>query len=297
MADYSLRESEVDFFLKNGFFGPFKVYEPEEAEDKWDEILATMLAEQSKVYQPNKYHYDRHLDIDLLSEHAMNPKIIQRLASLMGKNIYLWRSEVFSKYPGDQGTEWHQVENFAYANNKMPQIVPTEKTDWGIVLTVWTAWSEATRKNGCMKFQPGSHKQMYFDESKEFTKHFDYNSTGFYGYTFADLKRDKSWEPDEDKAVYMEMEPGEAVIFTTRCVHGSAPNTSDSSIRYSTNARYVMASTKIFPDMDSVTDHGEFYSLKNYSPVLVSGEDSFGFNKNTEKNLNGTPFGRMVYEK
>jgi non-haem Fe2+, alpha-ketoglutarate-dependent halogenase len=291
---YGLTEKEKEFFFENGYFGPFKVYEKDEAENMWDQILATLLTEKSKVYDPNKYHYDRHLDVNLLSDHATNPKIIHKVASLMGHDIALWRTEVFSKAPGDKGTEWHQVESFAYANNKVPQLIPQEKTEWGIVITVWTAWTDATMENGCLKFQPGSHKVMYFDETKDFKKNFDFDSTGFYGYTFADLKKDSKWEPDESKAAHMIMEPGEAVIFTTRCVHGSEPNTGTSSRRYSTNARYVKSSTQIFPSMKTVTDHGEHYDLKNYSPVLVSGEDRYKHNKYTETNLNGHLFKKVV---
>jgi non-heme Fe2+,alpha-ketoglutarate-dependent halogenase len=173
MSNYSLTEKEKQFFLENGYFGPFRVYERNEAEDMWEQIFASLLTEKSKVYDPNKYHYDRHLDIDLLTDHVMNQKILQKVASLIGEDVALWRTEVFSKSPGDKGTEWHQVEDFAYANNKVPQIVPTEKTDWGIVLTVWTAWSDCNMENGCLKFQPGSHKEMYCDESKDFEKHFD----------------------------------------------------------------------------------------------------------------------------
>ncbi|KAF7768879.1 non-heme Fe2+, alpha-ketoglutarate-dependent halogenase [Pseudoalteromonas citrea] len=290
MSDYSLTQEEIDFFHENGYVKPFKVYEVEEAEEMWDEIFLKLISEESKVYSPNKYHYDRHLDIDLLTDHATNPKIIDRLASLMGHDMFLWRTEVFSKSPGDKGTEWHQVESFAYANNKVPQLIQNEKSDWGIVLTVWTAWTESTKENGCLKFQPGSHKIMYFDEQKVFEKKFDYDSTGFYGYTFADLKRDKDWEPKEEDAVYMEMKPGEAVIFTTRCIHGSVPNASSDSRRYSTNARYVKSSTQIFPGMDFVTDHGENYNLEKYASVLVSGEDKFGHNKTVTKNLNGYDF-------
>ena len=294
MSQYGLTDAEKEFFFENGYFGPFRVYENNEAEDMWDQILGTLITEKSKVYEPNKYHYDRHLDVDLLSDHATNPKIIHKIASLLGSDIALWRTEVFSKAPGDKGTEWHQVESFAYANNKVPQLIPHEKTDWGIVITVWTAWTAATMENGCLKFQPGSHKNMYFDEKKDFNKSFDFDSTGFYGYTFADLKKDSTWEPDESKSAYMVMEPGEAVIFTTRCVHGSVPNTSNGSRRYSTNARYVKTSTEIFPGMSTVTDHGEHYDLKKYSPVLVAGEDRHGYNKYTEKNLNGHKFQKII---
>lgn len=290
MQNFHLTEEEKQSFLDNGYFGPFKVFEQDEALDRWKKIRRSLITEKSKVYNENAFHYDRHLDLDILSEHITNPRIVHKLESIMGKDILCWRTEVFSKSPGAKGTEWHQVEDFAYANNNSPQLVPTEKAAWGIVMTVWIAFSKTTKENGCMKFLPGSHTKMYFDEQKKFEKKLDYNSTGFYGYEFADLKVEPDWKPDESKAVYLEMEPGEAVMFTTKCVHGSAPNTTKNSTRYSTNIRYVPASTKIFSGMTEVWDHGQHYELDNYSSVLVSGEDKYQHNKLAGVNLNGKPF-------
>lgn len=290
MGEFSLSPEEVQRFHAQGFFGPFKVYEPGEAQELWYSLLEKMLTEESKVYESNKYQLDRHLDIDLLSDHICNPRIVQRLQTLMGPDLLTWRTEMFSKKPGDTGTEWHQVESFAYGNNKKSQLVPTEKADWGIVMTVWFAWSQATKENGCLKFIPGSHKQLYFDETKDFQKKFNLAETGFYGYDFADLKKEPDWSPKESDAVYMEMDVGEAVIFTTRCVHGSTPNVTQHETRYSSNARYVPTSTQIFPGMKHVTDHGEYYDLENYSAVLVSGRDTYNHNKLATENLNGYPF-------
>ena len=290
MKNFKLSREERNFFHDNGFFGPFKVFEKDEATEKWRKIRKSLATEKSRIYKKNKFHYDRHLDIDLISENITNPKIVHRLQSIMGPDILCWRTEVFSKPPGTKGTEWHQVEDFAYANNNAPQLIPTMKENWGIVLTVWIAFSKTTKENGCIKFLPGSHKKMYFDEKRKFEKKLDYDSTGFYGYEFAELKIDSNWKPDESKAVYLEMEPGEAVMFTTKCVHGSTDNTTKNTTRYSTNIRYVSASTKIFPGLAEVWDHGQKYELEKYFSVLVSGEDKFGHNKIAKYNLNGKEF-------
>jgi len=291
MKNFKLKPEERQSFLDNGFFGPFKVFEPDEATEKWKKIRKSLLTEKSQVYEENKYHYDRHLDIDLITDYVSHPRIVHKLQSIMGPDILCWRTEVFSKSPGAKGTEWHQVEDFAYANNNSPQLIPTVKEKWGIVLTVWIAFSKATIENGCLKFLPGSHHKMLFDETKKFEKKIDMESTGFYGYEFADLKIDSSWKPDEAKASHMVMEPGEAVIFTTKCVHGSTPNITKDSTRYSTNIRYVSTATKIFPGLTEVSDHGERYNLEKYRSVLVSGEDKFNYNKLTKTNFNGKKFG------
>jgi non-haem Fe2+, alpha-ketoglutarate-dependent halogenase len=52
----------------------------------------------------------------------------------------------------------------------------------------------------------------------------------------------------------------------------------------------VKASTRIYPGMTTVSDHGHSYDLKNYAAVLVSGDDKYGHNRLTRTNLNGHPF-------
>lgn len=274
-------------FHRDGFIGPFQVYEPGEADRIWKRIHSKLLFAKSKVYDVNPYNYDRHLDIDELSEHICHPEIISRLEAIIGRGILCWRSEVFDKKPGTKGTEWHQVEDFAYANRGTAQLEPTTKNRWGIVITVWTAWTPATVETSCLKFIPGSHNQSFFDENAKLTPSLE---SGFYGYRFADLSRDKYWRPDESKSVTMEMQPGESVIFTTMCLHGATPNISERNTRFSTNARYVQSSTKIFPDMNKVFDHEIEYDLKRYAAVLVSGPDRFRLNRTITENLNGFIF-------
>src|SRR5690606_6971387 len=143
----------------------------------------------------------------LLTQHVGHPKIIEAIRPIIGNDILSWRTEFFPKFPGSAGTEWHQVGTYQYASGK-PQIFPTEPREGiPIDLTVWTTFTEATRENGCMKFLPGSHKTLYYDESKAPVsgRDEDYESfkadTGFFGYNFEDFKVNPDWEPDESEAV------------------------------------------------------------------------------------------------
>lgn len=283
-----MQPSLAEEFNENGFIGPFRVYEPDLAASLWKRIQGKLLLAPSKVYKHNPYNYDRHLDIDELSQHICHPEIVSRLEAIMGLGILCWRTEVFSKKPGASGTEWHQVENFAYANKGIAQLEPQSFNPWGVVITVWTAWTPANSNTSCMKFIPGSQKNSYFDESVPLEPR---SESSFYGYQFADLKRQSDWQPDESRSVVMEMQPGEAVIFTTMCLHGSTANQTKDATRFSTNARYVKCDTRIFPNMSKVSDHEVEYDLANYSPVLVSGPDSHGLNKCSSSNLNGFKFG------
>lgn len=284
-------DKEVDLFEKNGFLGPFKVYEPEQAKEILKEVRAKSL-DRSKALYDNHVNYDRHFDISTLSQHIAHPEIIRRLQAIIGRDIVCWRTEFFPKYPGSKGTEWHQVETFKYTTGN-DQLVPTEQDEnTPMELTVWIALTDATKENGCLKFMPGSHKEWYFDESKtpktgrnEIYDPIASEST-FFGYNYSEFKVDPNWEPDESKAFAMKMKPGEAVIFTARCMHGSYPNTTKRSTRFGMNSRYVPTHVKVYPNQTDFIEHGGHFDLSNYGCVLVSGVDKYNHNRfRTENNL------------
>ena len=84
-------------------------------------------------------------------------------------------------------------------------------------------------ENGCLKFLPGSQKTWHYDETA-YMKHVTSKSDAsgadhtFFGYNYNDIKVKPEWNPDEEEVAHMVMQPGEFVIFTARCVHGSNPN-------------------------------------------------------------------------
>jgi non-heme Fe2+,alpha-ketoglutarate-dependent halogenase len=285
----------VDFFNEHGFLGPFKVYEQEEAREILKAVRLKNL-DRSKAIYDNDVNYDRHFDISELSRHICHPVIVERLKALIGSDILCWRSEFFSKFPGSKGTEWHQVETYKYSTGKA-QLVPTVRLEnIPMELTVWTTFTESTKENGCLKFLPGSHKTLYYDESvaAQTGRNQIYDmiktETGFYGYNFEEYKVDPNWQPDESKAVAMEMEPGEAVIFTARCVHGSFSNTSKRSTRFALSSRYVPTSVRVYPDQTEFIEHGGLFDLTNHGSILVSGVDTYKHNRLRYKNNLGEPF-------
>lgn len=295
MSFPSLTQSEIDFFQENGYVGPFKVYEPSEAES----ILANVRiknADRSNALYDNDVNYDRHFDISELSKHICNPEIVGRIASLVGPNVGCWRTEFLPKFPGAKGTEWHQTELFKYASG-MPQLLPTERDgDRPVELTAWVTFTPATKENGCMKFLAGSHTKFYYDEDSEATSGRGdifspvTSDTDFFGYNFSDFKIDADWEPDPAKTVAMEMKAGECVIFTSKCVHGSFPNTTTNSTRFAITARYVPTHVRVFPDQDDFVAHGGYFDLTDYGMVVVNGKDTYGHNRLRDTDNFGKPF-------
>ncbi|GGC24986.1 chlorinating enzyme [Pseudoduganella buxea] len=297
-ALHQLSPEELAQFHRDGVIGPFKLYEPEEAKAMLHAIRMKNLDKTHAIHQ-NEVNYDRHFDIPELSRHIAHPGIVGRVQGILGADLLCWRSEFFPKFPGAAGTEWHQVANYQYATGK-PMLEATEQRgeDNYLDVTVWTAFTEATLENGCMKFLPGSHRKVYYDESKltEVGRQDQYVSvnsdTQFFGYDFQEFKVDPKWQPDENEALTMRMQPGECVIFTAKCVHASHPNITKRSTRFAITARYTPTHVRVYPDQSRFQAHGGTFDLteSNYGAVLVSGVDNYGHNAiRTENNL-GEPF-------
>lgn len=303
MSNFKLTPEEIASFRRNGYFGPFTLYSPEDARKRYKVIRAELFNREFAIYDlppvSSIANYDRHLDVDLLSEHVIRPEIVDRLSSVLGPDVICWRSELFPKYPGDEGTDWHQADTFAHASGK-PQIIWPNKERFGGTITVWTALTDCTEENGCLRFIPGTHEEMFYDESKKMEYRPDQVNAlekdgvkrGFFGYDYRSLQKDPNWKPDESSAVSMIMEAGQAVMFWSTLMHSSFANTTKDKTRLGFASRYVPTSVRVYPDTDHVEEFGCKISLDKYGVVLVSGEDHFRHNRTVTKNARGFAFQR-----
>jgi non-haem Fe2+, alpha-ketoglutarate-dependent halogenase len=292
--DYYLSEAEKNFFYQNGYLGPFTLMQPEEMTSLFEEVRMDLLDTHNAAFPKSKLNYDRHLDLPALNQIINHPKITHRISSILGPDVLCWRTEWFPKYPGDEGTDWHQAESFVEFEGT-EKLFPTAEEElkeydqgrpWE--LTAWVSMAESTKENGCLKVMPGTHRTWFFDEKRNIKfepENFNKKvietgeKAGFYGYDYDKLKLDPNWKPDEEKAVHMVMRPGQFCIFTSRCMHGSNPNTTKDSVRFGWATRFVPTHVKVYAGQDSFHHFGEELPLDNYSTVLVLGEDRYHHNK------------------
>jgi non-heme Fe2+,alpha-ketoglutarate-dependent halogenase len=304
---FGLTPEELSQFQERGFHGPFKVYEPEDIRRAWRRERLALMDRSNAIYQEeaaqsgntNISNYDRHLDSEFLADHIGQPQIVDRLASVLGPDVLCWRTEFFPKYPGDEGTDWHQADTFANASGS-PQIVwPGEGVHFGGTLTVWTAFTPARLDTGCMQFIPGTHESMFYDETKKM--HYDPESInresksgvrrGFFGYDYRELQIDDDFEPDESKAVPMVMEPGEAIMFWSTLMHASMPHEGKTDeMRMAFAARYIPTSVHVYPDTTEIVEYGGRVSLDRFGSVLVSGANEYDYNAMATQTTLGHPF-------
>ncbi|MEU2738034.1 chlorinating enzyme [Streptomyces sp. NPDC007095] len=305
-VNYALSTQELEQFQRDGFIGPFDVYEPAEMEQALQAMRPKLIDSRQGVYHQgdalsgttNLASYDRHLDVDFLARHVSRPEIVDRVTSALGPDALCWRTEFFPKYPGDEGTDWHQADNFANVG-KHPQIVWPEDAGFGGALTVWTAFTDSVIENGCLQFIPGSHKTMNYDENKVIEYDADrINQSvkngvrrGFYGYDYRQLQKDPNWSPDESKAKSMVMRQGQAIMFWSTLMHASHPHSGvTDKMRLGFTARYVPTAVQVYPHQDTLAEYGVEVSLEKWGCVLVSGKDDYGHNRFVDRTINGTPF-------
>jgi non-heme Fe2+,alpha-ketoglutarate-dependent halogenase len=303
-VDYSLSSAELAQFERDGFIGPFDLYSPEEMEANLRALRPKLLNLKNSVYAGNKTvsvvsNYDRHLDIEFLARHVTSPQVVDRINSVLGPDTLCWRSEFVAKYPGDEGTDWHQVEDFSgLTEARLPQIQwPADSGQRG-TLTVWAAFTESTMENGCLQFIPGSHRTMNYDETKGMK--YDANQInnvekdgtrrGFYGYNFQELQKDPNWRPDESKAVPQVMRQGQFIMFWSTVMHASFPNISADQSRLGYSVRYLPTSARVYPGLTELKEFGTTIDLRNFACVLTSGTDTYHHNRYAEQTVNGYRF-------
>lgn len=296
----TLSPQELDAFNQKGYVGPFTFCSPEEMKKLLDKIRLKLINTKTAIYnEPNKYNtnhkstllsYDRHLDIAELAKLIASPIIVRRLQAILGENIICWRTELFPKYPGDEGTDWHQSSTFkAVDGYKKPQIEWPVNSRHGGALTVWIALTHADEDNGCLQFIPGTHKQLAFDENK--VMQFDLKQInqvekngvrkGFFGYDYRQLQVDPSWRPDESKAESMVMRPGQFIIFWSTLLHASHEHKGlTKEMRLGFSARYVPTNVRIYPYSDKLNEFGGQASLARHKNILVCGTDKYHYNEN-----------------
>lgn len=308
--DFSLSQNELEKFHRDGYIGPFDLYHKDEMERSLQALRPKLLNTKKAIYSQDKAvsgitnlsNYDRHLDVDFLAEHITRPEIVDRVSSILGRDTLCWRTEFFPKYPGDEGTDWHQADNFSnVAGSKHPQIVWPEDAQFGGTITVWAAFTDATIENGCLQFIPGTHRTMNYDESKTMNYQSDAINKmekdgvrrGFFGYDYRQLQKDPNWKPDESQAKSMVMRQGQFIIFWSTLMHASHPhNGLTDQMRLGFAARYLPTSVQVYPYSNTLEEFGGQASLDKFGCVLVSGDNRFPHNRFVDRTCNGFPFPR-----
>lgn len=136
---------------------------------------------------------------------ARDERMVLAAEALIGEDVYLYSHKMTMKQPREGGAwEWHQDFGYWYNNGCLAPDM----------LSIWIALDKSTQANGCLQVLSGSHKLGRLDHIRE-NGQTNVDPT----YMAAALKRYEH--------LYVEMEPGDGLVFHSNLLHRSDANNSD----------------------------------------------------------------------
>ncbi len=203
---HRLSQDDVSTYRKEGYLIYNKSVLSEEKfqglRDCFEEILANLPADE----RPEAMDVPHFMHPGLL-EWAFDENILALVEPIVGPDIALFSTHFICKPKGNgKRVPWH--EDSAYWKGMLE---PME------VVTVWLAIDSSTRVNGCMKVIPRSHE----GPNKGFS---DYDPVDIATSVFnTEITKEQR---DEERQVYVELQPNECSLHDSRIMHGSEPNLS-----------------------------------------------------------------------
>ncbi|WP_442481269.1 phytanoyl-CoA dioxygenase family protein [Aeoliella sp. SH292] len=259
--EYRMSHEQLKSFYTNGFIGPFDAFTPQQMKSFRDDLLAVENTK-SETYgfvTPR----DRHFEMPRMWNYMKHPAITERCAQILGPDLLTWRSQIFFKPPGSPTIQWHQASTFMVEDYQDPAIFPPDLSEI-FQLTVWIAVDDTHHDNGCLRFMPGTHNAIR-----------PLSFGGDEGFYDADFTLEYTKE-EEARAVEIPVKPGQFIIFSERCIHGSGPNTTDRH-RLAFNLRVIPTSVPVYTDKKyyrSVYNGGK-YHLDKWGVAVLRGEDRY----------------------
>lgn len=244
LSNLTLTDAQVRQFHEQGYLGPFQL---------WDEHeTATLRPMLEELYinnpddsVPSNNRFLKHPEI---VELLRRPQLTDRMRSIIGDDLFLWRIGAFIKDINNskliqKEVPWHQDRNYW----------PIEPA---IVCSAWLAVDDVDTENSAVHIIPGTHRELIphipASEGQQFREQAD---PRFF---------------DASKAVPMCLKAGEFFLFNERLMHWSKPHTSE-------RRRFGMA-IRVLPPQTRVMD----YDCDAHGLVQLHGGDPLGFNRIVE---------------
>jgi hypothetical protein len=197
-----LTRQQIADYNANGFIRPLPIYDEAEAIENrecFDRLMADVEAADDgrDSYSINGCHTLYRGIYDM----ATNPRTLDFVEDLVGRNIICWGTHFFCKLPGDpKKVPWHQDASYW-------PFTPSR------TVTVWLAIDDTDEGNSAMLFIPGTHTMG----------HLEWKDTDDPAVLTQEIQGvEKLGEP-----VYDCLKAGDISLHADMLAHGSDPNHSD----------------------------------------------------------------------
>ena len=185
-------------YEEEGFLSPIPLLSVEEASYYREKVEALEVLLGSEI---RRFDFS-HLFFDWAYQLSTNPRLLDYMETLIGPEIFLQSTRIFSKPAGDPAyVTWHQDGRHSSILNL--KVAPT----------IWIALSPSTPESGCVQVVSGSHRMGKIPHSEKYMENNLLNEGDI-----AQVNIPK------DKVRFMELQPGEMSIHNVNTLHGSQPN-------------------------------------------------------------------------
>jgi non-heme Fe2+,alpha-ketoglutarate-dependent halogenase len=248
---------------ETGLIGPFSLISSAAADPIRERLDREVLATRSWIYAHTQsdvasmhWSRDRHLDSPIVYRLCSDGAIIQRVASVLGPDLLLWRSDFFVQAASAKYTEPHQDKKFSGMRN-----IPALESDdgsWPHNITAWIAFTPMSKRGGALSYVPGTHRFGVLPEVPV-----EDRSASIFGKgtVLEQQYTEAEWR-------HVEMDAGQFVLFDNLLVHGSFPTQVDRP-RVAVSARYVSTRVIVNPGGTATSGHG--MDLSRFGSILVAG--------------------------
>ena len=196
-----LSPNQLKQYEDEGFVSPINIFSKNKAKDIRDEI--ELIEKKMPEELEKSGRYNAHLISPLLDEVTHNPKILDAVQSLIGKDILVCGTTLFIKNPNEKGfVSYHQDAKY----------IGLEPHNW---VTAWVAITDSNENNGCMRMWSGSHK----DDLKEHDQKFNQGNLLTRGQTVKNVPKEETTP--------LVLTAGQMSLHHPTTVHGSELNKSD----------------------------------------------------------------------
>lgn len=222
-----LTSQQLESYTREGYIAPVRVMSVDRALELRERMEAFERSQRGPIQ--GAMRHKAHLLFAWLNDLIRQDKILDAIEDLYGPNLLCWTTNFFVKEAHDPAfISWHQ-----------------DSTYWGLshpdVVTAWVALSESTVANGAMEVIPGTHMLDQIPHKDTFRKN-----------NLLTRGQEVAVEVDEEKAVPLELQPGEMSLHHVRIIHGSKPNASPHR-RIGFAIRYIPTYVRQLEGEDSAT--------------------------------------------
>jgi non-heme Fe2+,alpha-ketoglutarate-dependent halogenase len=153
---FGLSAVQIAAYHEHGYIGPFDLVGRDEAM-AIGELVRSRRPSLVQRWLRWDASSERHFELPELLALCRRDEALDKIEDLLGPDLLLWRTRIFSKTPGEPPYAFHQDGAF-WSMQDTKTSPPTDARHVGV--SAWIALHDTDEENGCVEVVPGSHARL-----------------------------------------------------------------------------------------------------------------------------------------